>query len=92
MSKTTTVTDALRNFSDYVNRVAYRGERFILVRGGKPVAELAPVTTGVRLGDLPELLGSLPRLTEEEARVFAEDVDFARNELNRSEIKDPWES
>jgi prevent-host-death family protein len=92
MSKMTSVTDALRNFSDYVNRVAYQGERFVLVRGGKPVAELVPVTTGVRLGDLLELLASLPRLSDDEAKVFAEDVDRARCELDRSELGDPWGS
>ena len=54
------ITEVLRNFSDYINRVAYRGERFILVRGGKPVAELSPVPSGTRLGDLPSLLASLP--------------------------------
>lgn len=92
MSKTTSVTDALRNFSDYVNRVAYRGERFILVRGGKPVAELGPVTAGVRLADLPELLASLPSLSEEEANAFADDLDSARKELDRTRLEDPWES
>jgi antitoxin (DNA-binding transcriptional repressor) of toxin-antitoxin stability system len=92
MSKMTTVTEALRNFSDYVNRVAYRGERFVLVRGGKPVAELAPVATGVRLGDLPELLASLPRLSDGEAKEFADDVDRARSELDKSELRDPWGS
>jgi antitoxin (DNA-binding transcriptional repressor) of toxin-antitoxin stability system len=75
-----------------VTRVAYRGESFILVRGGKPVAELAPVNTGVRLGDLPEILASLPRLGAEESKAFAEDVDSARTELEAMELKDPWGS
>jgi antitoxin (DNA-binding transcriptional repressor) of toxin-antitoxin stability system len=92
MSKITTVTEALRNFSDYVNRVAYRGERFILVRGGKAVAELSPVKSGVRLGDLPEILASLPRLSEAEASAFAEEVDRAREELHSKELEDPWGS
>jgi antitoxin (DNA-binding transcriptional repressor) of toxin-antitoxin stability system len=62
------VTDFLRDFSDYINRVAYRNERFVLVRGGKPVAEVSPVAPARRLGDLPSLLTSLPRLPPEEAK------------------------
>lgn len=82
MRITASVTDVLRNFSDYVNRVAFRGERFLLVRGGKPVAELSPVPAGTRLGDLVSLLGSLPELGEEEAASFERDLEGARAELS----------
>ena len=37
------VTTAARNFSDLVNRVAYRNEEFLLQRGGEPVCRVAPV-------------------------------------------------
>ena len=47
---TLSVTEMVRGFSDYVNRVAYRGERFILVKGRKPVAELRPLPAGRLLG------------------------------------------
>ncbi len=87
-----TVTEVLRNFSDYINRVAYRGERFILVRGGKPVALISPVPTGTRLGDLPALLDSLPELSADDARAFAADLDRARAELNTLPPEDRWES
>lgn len=43
MGRRLVVSEAVRNFADYINRVAYRGESFTLVRGNKPVAELAPV-------------------------------------------------
>jgi tRNA(fMet)-specific endonuclease VapC len=56
------VTEIQRNFSDYVNRVAYRDEAFVLVRGGRPMAQLLPLPAGGRLGDLPDLLRSLPPL------------------------------
>ena len=62
MSRKATVTEVVRNFADYINRVAYRGERFLLERGGKVVAELRPVPEGRRLGDLPGILDSLPHL------------------------------
>jgi antitoxin (DNA-binding transcriptional repressor) of toxin-antitoxin stability system len=89
---TATVTDLLRNFADYINRVAYRGERFVIIRGGKPVAELSPVPSGTRLGDLPALLESLPRLSPEAAAEFADDLSQARAELNAIANRDPWES
>ena len=39
MYKTRSVTEVARHFADYINRVVYRGERFVLMRGNKPVAE-----------------------------------------------------
>jgi antitoxin (DNA-binding transcriptional repressor) of toxin-antitoxin stability system len=86
------VTDVLRNFSDYLNRIAYRGERFLLVRGGKPVAELSPVPTGRRLAELPALLESLPSLDHDDADRFLADMDEARDELGRHPPADPWGS
>lgn len=90
--KTLTVTEVVRNFSDYVNRVVYRRERFVLRKGKKPVAELRPVPSGTRLGDLPALLASLPRLSERDAKAFADDLDRARESLAREGLKDPWAS
>lgn len=84
------VTDVARNFADYINRVAFRGERFTLTRSGRPVAELAPVPRGERAGDLPALLASLPRLGEEEAEAFGADLATAREALG--ELRDPWDS
>ena len=86
------VTDVLRNFSDYINRVVYRGERFVLIRGGKEVAELGPVPAGTRLGDLAALLESLPDLDDASARSFEADLDEARAELSVHGPDDPWES
>ncbi len=93
MKITASVTDVLRNFSDYINRVAYRGDRFVLTRGGKDVAELTPVApAGSRLADLPEVLRSLPRLGDDDAAQFADDLERIRNEANRELPKDPWDS
>jgi antitoxin (DNA-binding transcriptional repressor) of toxin-antitoxin stability system len=88
----TTITELLRNFSDYINRVAYRGERFVVIRGGKPVAELSPVPSGGRLGELPSVLDSLPRLDEADADAFARDLERFREELGADGPQDPWES
>lgn len=86
----TSVTELLRNFSDYINRVLYRRERFVLIRGGKPVAELTPLPGGTRLGELPALIDALPRLGAEEAEAMAADLEEARSSLRPPE--DPWAS
>ncbi|CAN5857886.1 hypothetical protein BH23GEM5_BH23GEM5_16710 [soil metagenome] len=86
------VTEVARNFADYINRVAFRGERFTLMRGNKPVAELRPVPSGRRLGELPELLASLPRLSPDDASALAEDIEAARSELSEQPLSDPWAS
>lgn len=92
MGRKVIVSEAVRNFADYINRVAYRGESFTLVRGNKPVAELAPVVSGRRLADLPYLLASLPRLSDADAGSFENDMKEARAELPGGPLSDPWES
>ena len=81
-----------RHFADYINRVAFRGESFILMRGNRPVAELRPVPVGTRLGDLPDLLASLPRLSRVDAEAFNEDLQSALDELAEGTVRDPWGS
>lgn len=90
--RTASVTEVARNFAEYVNRVSYRGERFVLMRGRKPVAELGPVSRGVPIRDVPAIFASLPGLTPAEAEAFGRDIDEARDELNALEPRDPWDS
>jgi antitoxin (DNA-binding transcriptional repressor) of toxin-antitoxin stability system len=86
------VTEVARNFADYINRVAFRGERFVLMRGKKPMAELGPVPSGKRLGELPEILGSLPRLDPAEAESLAADLERDRAAIRDRSPQDPWVS
>lgn len=90
MSQTLSVTEVVRNFAEYVNRVAYRRESFVLVRGSKAVAEIRPLPSGRTLSELPGLVASLPRL--DDADEFAADLDAAREELRDGEVVDPWRS
>ena len=92
MRYTPSVTEVARHFAEYINRVAFRGERFVLMRGKRAVAELRPVPSGKRLGELPELLASLPRLSEAEAVELGEDLVQARSTLSRAPLRDPWAS
>lgn len=72
------ITDAARNFSDFINRVAYRQESFFLVRGKRPVAELRPVAAGRRLAEAGSLLAGLPALPGPEVRALLRDVERVR--------------
>jgi antitoxin (DNA-binding transcriptional repressor) of toxin-antitoxin stability system len=92
MYEARSVTEVARHFADYINRVVYRGERFVLVRGKKPVAELRPLPAGKRLAELPDLIASLPRLSEAEAAEFADDLISARSMLSSADVRDPWAS
>jgi antitoxin (DNA-binding transcriptional repressor) of toxin-antitoxin stability system len=92
MSQIRSVTEVARHFTEYLNRVAYRGECFVLMRGNKPIAELRPLPAGKRLTDLPAMVASLPHLSEAEAAQFAADLTAAREGLARAEVHDPWRS
>ena len=55
-------TEAARNFSDLVNRVLYRGEAFVIERGGQPVCRIVPARpVKFTLRDLVQLLKTIPK-------------------------------
>jgi len=90
--KALTVTEVVRNFSDYISRVAYQRESFILCKGKRPMAELRPVPSGKQLGELPALLVGLPHLSGPEAVAFSRDLDTEREALGAEELRSPWDS
>jgi antitoxin (DNA-binding transcriptional repressor) of toxin-antitoxin stability system len=55
-------TEAARSFSELLDRISYRGESFVIERGGEPVCEMSHVKplrfTGA---DLLSLLYALPK-------------------------------
>jgi prevent-host-death family protein len=55
-----TATEVARNFADVLDAVESRGETFVVVRRGRPVARIAPETAG-RGARVKELLRSAPR-------------------------------
>jgi antitoxin (DNA-binding transcriptional repressor) of toxin-antitoxin stability system len=93
MAKKLTVTEAVRNFSEILGRVRFKGERFVLLKGGKPVAELAPTDAAapVRLGDLPAILDALPHLEPDDAERFDNDLESARGATGAAPAP-PWAS
>ena len=86
------VGEFIANVRDYLDRISARGERFILVHGALPTAEIGPAHVGRPLAELPALLESLPHLSPREAQAFADDVCQARSTISTHRAKSPWES
>ena len=92
ISRAISVTEANRHFSEYINRIVYKHERFILLKGKKAVAELKPLPMGRILSELPGLISTLPKLAEEEITSFTKDIIDNRKKSEHEEMKDPWVS
>lgn len=66
MKSRISASEAVRGFSELMNRVRYRGESFIVERGGKPICEILPAKPPKFSGaELATLLRSLPKPDEE---------------------------
>jgi antitoxin (DNA-binding transcriptional repressor) of toxin-antitoxin stability system len=76
MNQTITATDAVRNFSELLNGIRYRGDRYTILKGGKPTAIIGPAAGSVnerKLSDLKGIVLALPRL-EDDRDAFARDI------------------
>ena len=79
MSQTITATNAVRNFSELLNGIRYRGECYTILKGGKPAATIGPAAASAqdrKLSDLKDILRSLPRL-EDDGDAFERDIEQA---------------
>ena len=88
--KRISATQAARQFSDLLNRVAYQGQCFEVERGNKVVARLEPVTApmkGIPVKDLNQVFAELPNLGED-AATFADELEAVRNSVPLE--SDPW--
>lgn len=84
------VTEAVRQFSDLINRVYYRGESVILTKGNKAVVKINPIKEKPKstLKTLRKVIDSLPHLSQEEADLFEKDIEEGRKMLLPP--KNPW--
>lgn len=81
-----TATDASRNFSDVLNRVA-SGERIEVTRNGAPVAVVAPPPVQLASADhFRELMATAPRPDD----AFGDDLRAIRESAGPP--GDPWAS
>ena len=89
-SITANVTDVTRHFSEYLNRAAYAGESFVIVRGGRALAELKPLPRSKKISELASVLSSLPKLSETEKQEFKSDLVKIRKSAVGE--KNPWDA
>jgi antitoxin (DNA-binding transcriptional repressor) of toxin-antitoxin stability system len=61
--KSISATEAARSFSDLLARVRYRGEEFIIEKGGEPMCRVSPARVAERstASSIAELLLRLPK-------------------------------
>jgi antitoxin (DNA-binding transcriptional repressor) of toxin-antitoxin stability system len=66
-SKKISATEAARSFSDVVARVHYRGEEFVVEKGGEAVCKISPVGQGAAkstIADLLSILDAMPAVDD----------------------------
>ena len=83
MEKRISATRAVRDFSEVLNTIKFKGVHYIIERGGKPIASMKSIDEKIdpmTLGELKTLLKKLPRLGEE-LDAFASDLqEISRNQ------------
>jgi hypothetical protein len=93
MEKRISATRAVRDFSEVLNTIKFKGVHYIIERGGKPIASMKSIDEKMdpmTLGELKTLLKKLPKL-DEELEAFASDLEeITRNQPPASTV-DLWE-
>ena len=87
--KKISATDAARSFSDVVARVHYRGEEFVVEKGGEAVCKISPEGQGAAKSTIGDLLGLFERMPS-----FDDGFRDAVIEASRKQPKlprSPWE-
>jgi len=87
MSRKVSATEAVRTFSDILNRIRYRGEEFVVERAGEPVCRMTPAAPArsLTLRELASLLRAIPKADE----AYASDVRRAARRQGRLP-RSPW--
>ena len=85
METTITSTEAARHLGDFLARVKYAGESFLLTKSEKPLARLVPVSPGARANGA-EIMQSLALLPYDPD--FADDLES----VNKTDSipNNPW--
>jgi len=93
MEKRISATRAVRDFSEVLNTIKFKGVHYIIERGGKPIASMKSIDEKIdfmTMGDLKTLLKKLPRL-EEELDAFASDLEEISGNQPLMSTGDLWE-
>ena len=92
MEKRISATRAVRDFSEVLNTIKFKGVHYIIERGGKPIASMKSIDEKMdpmTLGELKPLLNKLPRL-EEELDAFASDIEEISKSQPLMSVGDLW--
>jgi len=86
METTITATELSVGLSDILNRVKYKGERFIVRRKGETIATIAPASQppGITLSDVIARIGNVKMPGEG----FADDLEAVQAEQSLAEFPD----
>jgi antitoxin (DNA-binding transcriptional repressor) of toxin-antitoxin stability system len=93
MEKRISATRAVRDFSEVLNTIKFKGVHYIIERGGKPIATMKPIDEKIdfkTLAELKALLKKLPRL-DEELESFASDLEDISKNQPLMAMGDLWE-
>lgn len=87
MTTRVSATEAVRTFSDLLNRIRYRGEEFVVERAGEAVCRMTPAVPSKRmtLRELASLLREIPGADAD----YASDVRRAVRNQGRLP-RSPW--
>ena len=80
-------TEAVRTFSDLLNRIRYRGEEFVVERAGEPICRMTPAAP-VKALTFRELASLLREISKPDAG-YASDVRRAARGQGRPP-RTPW--
>ncbi len=92
MEKRISATQTVRKFSEVLNTVIFKKTRYIIERGGKPVASIQPIGDKPdlkTLDELTDLMKKLPRLGDE-LDAFAKDLADIGKEQPPVTAEDLW--
>ena len=95
MAQIVKATEAVRSFSDIINRVYYKGESFDIQKGNNIVARITPTENkpSVEVKNLDELLKNGPHLDPEEAEQIIKEVEEIRHStrINIEDLYRKWD-
>jgi antitoxin (DNA-binding transcriptional repressor) of toxin-antitoxin stability system len=89
LPKKISATEAARSFSDVVARVHYRGEEFVIEKGGEAVCKISPVGQGAAKSTIADVLSVLEQLPGVDDGYKEAVLEVARKQPKTP--KSPWE-
>jgi len=85
MATRVSAREAVRSFSDLLDRIRYRGEEFVVEQAGEAICNMTPVPKGLMLRALVSLLREVPKPDAG----YASDVRRAARRQGRLQ-RSPW--